>query len=310
MSRSRRDLLAASAALATAGLAGCGGRTSGEETGDGSTDEAGTDATATGDSGSSSTRSDATATVEDAVAAEWNAMRARVHDALALGVAGESGAGAAVARGTFARFEGASGEYGAHETLESTSEANYGAFEEALGELRTEGLAAGDVARAAQYGAFALADAVEELPLRLRLAGASAGGGDGSGEGGESSLQGGPNVVEGVPDDADHVVEQLAVAYDPEQLTVSVGDTVAWPHAAGEAHTVFAYGDGIPEEADYWASGGFDSEAAAREGWEDGQGAVRSGESYVHTFETPGTHEYFCAPHEAAGMVGSVVVEE
>jgi plastocyanin len=91
---------------------------------------------------------------------------------------------------------------------------------------------------------------------------------------------------------------------------VSVGDTVAWPHAAGEAHTVFAYVDGIPEEADYWASGGFDSEAAAREGWEDGQGAVRSGESYVHTFETPGTHEYFCAPHEAAGMVGSVVVEE
>ena len=32
-------------------------------------------------------------------------------------------------------------------------------------------------------------------------------------------------------------------------------------------------------------------------------------ESYVHTFETTGTHEYFCVPHEAAGMVGMVVVE-
>jgi plastocyanin len=30
---------------------------------------------------------------------------------------------------------------------------------------------------------------------------------------------------------------------------------------------------------------------------------------YVHTFETAGTHEYLCVPHEAAGMVGKVIVE-
>jgi plastocyanin len=73
---------------------------------------------------------------------------------------------------------------------------------------------------------------------------------------------------------------------------------------------VFAYEDEIPEDADYWASGGFDSQEAAEAGWEEGTGAIQSGQSYVHTFETAGSHGYYCAPHEAAGMVGTVVVEE
>jgi plastocyanin len=72
---------------------------------------------------------------------------------------------------------------------------------------------------------------------------------------------------------------------------------------------VTAYGDGIPEGADYWASGGFDSQEAATTGWDEGEGAVQSGQSFVHTFETAGTHEYVCIPHEAAAMVGSVVAE-
>jgi plastocyanin len=73
---------------------------------------------------------------------------------------------------------------------------------------------------------------------------------------------------------------------------------------------VFAYEDEIPEDAEYWASGGFDSQSAAETGWnEEKKGAVRSGQSYVHTFETTGTHGYYCLPHEAAGMVGEVVVE-
>ena len=129
------------------------------------------------------------------------------------------------------------------------------------------------------------------------------------GEEGESEFEGGPNVVEGVPDDADHVIDMNAAAFEPAELTVSQGDTVAWPHAAGEAHSVSAYQDDVPEDAGYWASGGFESEEAARTGWENGQGAVQSGQTYVHTFETTGTHEYFCIPHEAAGMVGSVTVE-
>lgn len=227
------------------------------------------------------------------------------------GGGGDAGAAADVMSGVFAGFEEArvhglveAADHNAYETFEGELEAYAAALSEG-GDVDT---AASRFADAAQYGAFALVDSVERLPLDLDLAGGS-GGGSESGGGGESDLSGGPNVVEGVPDDADHVVEQQAVAYDPAELTVSVGDTVAFPHAAGEAHTVFAYEDGIPDGAAYWASGGFDSESAAREGWENGEGAVRSGQSYVHTFETAGEHEYFCAPHEAAGMVGTVVVE-
>ncbi len=76
-------------------------------------------------------------TAEAAVAAEWNVLRARLHDAFALGVAGEFDAGATVAEDTFVRFEQATGEWGAHEKLEGTSETHYEEFEEAVGQLKT-----------------------------------------------------------------------------------------------------------------------------------------------------------------------------
>ncbi|MFB6176791.1 MAG: plastocyanin/azurin family copper-binding protein, partial [Halobaculum sp.] len=138
--------------------------------------------------------------------------------------------------------------------------------------------------------------------------------GGSSSESGESSVEvtGGPNVVpkSEIPDDAT-VVDMKAVKFAPKSVTVSVGDTVAFVHSAGEAHTVFAYEDKLPEGASYWASGGFGSESAAKTGWEEKKkGGVVGGQAYVHTFETAGEHGYYCAPHEMAGMVGTVVVEE
>ncbi|QLH84493.1 DUF5059 domain-containing protein [Halosimplex pelagicum] len=226
------------------------------------------------------------------------------------------GAAAAVVQDAFAHFENAR----VHGMLEAASRSAYESFERqldayitALDEGGEVGAAADTFADASLYAQFALVDGVEELPLDLRVAGASgeSGGKSGSGgeSGGESNLQGGPNVVEGVPDDADHVVDMTAVAFEPAELTVSAGDTVAWTHAGGEAHSVTATEDSLPDGATYWASGDFDSESAAREGWENGKGAVGSGQSFVRTFETTGTHEYVCIPHEAAGMTGSVTVE-
>jgi plastocyanin len=230
-----------------------------------------------------------------------------------VGSAGGSHADTAVTvvQDVFAHFEDAR----VHELIEEADHNAYGTFEGQLEAYLTALQEGGDVnaaaesfARAAQYAQFALVGSVETLPLDLDLAGT--GGSESSdGAGGESDLRGGPNVVDGVPDDADHVVDMNAVAYDPAEFTVSQGDTVAWKYAAGEPHSVTAYRDGIPGGATYWASGGFDSEEAARRGWEDGNGAVKSGQSFVHTFETTGTHEYFCVPHEAAGMVGTVIVE-
>jgi halocyanin-like protein len=95
--------------------------------------------------------------------------------------------------------------------------------------------------------------------------------------------------------------------YVPESLEVLPGDTVVWENVGTAGHTITAYEDEIPEEADYWASGGFDSEEAARDGWQE-KGLIEGGGSYEHTFETEGTHGYFCIPHETAGMVGEIVV--
>mgnify|MGYP000283052366 CR=1 FL=1 len=218
----------------------------------------------------------------------------------------ETGAGAAsIVSDVFATFENAA----VHDELENADAEAYEAYEAALNDYvaalesgSTDGATA--FANAARTAAFAVVGAVDSAPS------GSGGHSDHGGEETESSLSGGPNVVEGVPDDADHVIDMEAVAFAPAELTVSVGDTVAWEHVGGEAHSVTAVEADLPEGATYWASGGFESESAAREGWENGEGAVQSGQSYVHTFETAGEHAYVCVPHEAAGMTGTVVVEE
>jgi len=97
--------------------------------------------------------------------------------------------------------------------------------------------------------------------------------------------------------------------FRPARYEASVGETVVWHNTSQRSHTVTAYQDRIPDGATYFASGGFDSEQAARDGWKRGlEGAIHPGESFEHTFETPGTYRYFCIPHEVMGMVGSVVV--
>ena len=131
----------------------------------------------------------------------------------------------------------------------------------------------------------------------VSLAGCSGDGGDGgSGGGGQPSVDMTDNLV-----------------FDPDEITVSVGDTVVWENVGSVGHSVTAYEDDIPDDADYFASGGFDSEEAARDSYRVGDpesGDIAGGDSYEHTFEVAGTYEYFCIPHESAGMTGTVEVEE
>lgn len=234
---------------------------------------------------------------------EFNDQAVGAGYAVVAGASGSFGAAAAgIIQDVFAHFE----EARVHEALEEADRDSYEAFEAALDAYSQAleagsavGSAADEFATATLRAQFAVAGAAEAAPV-----GEPEDGGEM-----ETDLEGGPDVIEGVPEDADHVVEMQAVAYEPEELTVEQGDTVTWEHAGGEPHSVTAVEEAIPAEATYWASGGFESEAAAREGWENGQGAVRSGESYVHTFEAAGAHEYVCLPHKAAGMVGMIVVE-
>ena len=45
-------------------------------------------------------------------------------------------------------------------------------------------------------------------------------------------------------------------------------------------------------------------------GWEGYETIENTGFTYEHTFETLGTYEYYCAPHQSAGMVGTIEVVE
>lgn len=216
-----------------------------------------------------------------------------------------------IATDAFAAFEAAhvhevlaDADHAAYETFEAKLEAFIDAVE--TGEGVTDALSA--YATATTRAQFAVVGASDDAPVgEAGQPDHSEDGGDG---GDDPELAGGPEVVEGVPDDADHVVKMQAASFEPASLTVAPGETVAFEYGAGEPHTVTAKTDGIPVDASYWASGGFSNQEAAESGWNDGAGAVQSEESYVHTFETLGTHAYYCIPHDAAGMHGEIVVEE
>ena len=108
----------------------------------------------------------------------------------------------------------------------------------------------------------------------------------------------------------DYDVGMGASVFRPQELTVGVGETVRWRNTNSRAHTVTAYESTLPAGAAYFASGGFGSEQAARDGFNARlDGAMSTDETFEHTFEVPGEHFYFCIPHERAGMVGTVVVE-
>lgn len=95
--------------------------------------------------------------------------------------------------------------------------------------------------------------------------------------------------------------------FDPDEITIKAGATLQWSNDTAESHTVTAYDGAVPQGAEYFASGGFDDEAAARDDLSGG--LIKQGDTFEVTFDEPGTYEYFCIPHESSGMKGRVVVE-
>lgn len=115
---------------------------------------------------------------------------------------------------------------------------------------------------------------------------------------GATAAQDGEGTVVDMTDD---------LVFAPEEVTVAPGTTVVWENVGQVGHSVTAYEDEIPEEAEFFASGDLESEEAARSAY-PAEGDVAGGESYEHTFDVEGTYEYFCIPHESVGMLGTVVV--
>ena len=89
------------------------------------------------------------------------------------------------------------------------------------------------------------------------------------------------------------------VGFDPVGLRVRPGQTLRWTNSdAGNAHTATAYHSAnfgrprrIPVAAEPWDSD-----------------YLLAGESFEVTLTVEGVYDFYCLPHEHAGMVGRVIV--
>jgi plastocyanin len=83
------------------------------------------------------------------------------------------------------------------------------------------------------------------------------------------------------------------LVFEPEELEITPGTTVRWVWESDNHNIVV----------------GEQPEGANWEGTPGGQNTTYdTGYTYSHTFQTPGTYNYWCQPHKAAGMVADVVV--
>ncbi|QGG95596.1 plastocyanin/azurin family copper-binding protein [Actinomarinicola tropica] len=111
------------------------------------------------------------------------------------------------------------------------------------------------------------------LAVTSLLVAACGGGGNGGGDAAGADSE----EVEVGPAD----VTIVNFAYEDPEFTTTAGSTVTWVNEGAAPHTV--------------TGEGFDSSI------------IRSGRGWTHTFEEPGTYEYWCSNHES--MTGTIVVE-
>jgi plastocyanin len=90
------------------------------------------------------------------------------------------------------------------------------------------------------------------------------------------------------------------LTFEPQEIEVSVGETMTWANTGKIGHTVTA-------DKSKAADPSLVSIPAGTKEWDSG--FVNEKESFARTFEKAGTYRYICIPHEGAGMVGIVVVK-
>lgn len=90
--------------------------------------------------------------------------------------------------------------------------------------------------------------------------------------------------------------------FDPERLTITVGDSIEWKTIGAIPHTATC------DEAKAKQPDQHVKRPAGAESWDSG--IINQGQSFKHTFPMAGDYTYFCVPHELQGMVGYLTVKE
>lgn len=89
------------------------------------------------------------------------------------------------------------------------------------------------------------------------------------------------------------------VWFRPIGLLIEVGQTVRWTNRdPGNSHTATAYHPSLYKKAQRIPDGA--------KPWDSG--FLLPKESFSLTFTVPGVYDYYCLPHEHAGMVGRIIV--
>ena len=90
-----------------------------------------------------------------------------------------------------------------------------------------------------------------------------------------------------------------AYQFTPASISVKAGTTVTWVNTGQQPHTATDDASKAINPSDSILPSG-------AEPWDSG--LLNAGQSYTHTFTTPGQYTYFCIPHETLGMVARVTV--
>ncbi|HLT46225.1 MAG TPA: plastocyanin/azurin family copper-binding protein [Rubricoccaceae bacterium] len=111
-----------------------------------------------------------------------------------------------------------------------------------------------------------------------------------------------PAPTEPIDDPATVTVEMTdGLVFDPSPVTISVGDTVEWVNASSMVHTATADPALAANPDNVQLPAGaepFDS------------GFLTAGQRFSYTFTVAGEYRYVCLPHEFAGMIGTITVNE
>lgn len=89
--------------------------------------------------------------------------------------------------------------------------------------------------------------------------------------------------VEDIPSSTEATVSVVISEFEfiPDELTINAGENVTWKHDDKVTHTIIFQG--------------FES------------GNMKRGDTFTHTFDSPGTYEYYCSIHPA--MRGVITVK-
>jgi plastocyanin len=90
-----------------------------------------------------------------------------------------------------------------------------------------------------------------------------------------------------------HVITVRSFEFDPDSLSIVVGDTITWQWESG-SHTT---------------TNGLSSDPGDNPGalWDEPINSTST--SFTRAFDLTGSFPYFCRPHELLGMKGKIVVE-